>query len=156
MCRLAKTAHREGAFQHPVWLSSRSTLFSCVSSPQLINQIENTLHARPGPISLTPPEQNVVGVTPALHEGMAQPWQDIQDCVEQGDIPRFVESVRQHIQAERGSALGSLSEDLQKHCFSEVACMNIIKQPDSPAEVVKTASCVSRPSSSGSLANTPH
>lgn len=51
---------------------------------------------------------------------MTQTWQNIQDCVEKGDVPAFVESVRQRLQTERGSALGSLSNNLLQQCFSQV------------------------------------
>lgn len=51
---------------------------------------------------------------------MAQPWQTIRACIEKGDVEEFVESVRQHLQVERGSALGSLSDDLLEHCFAQV------------------------------------
>ena len=51
---------------------------------------------------------------------MAQPWQIIRECIEKGDIDKFVESVRQYLQVERGSALGSLSDDLLEHCFAQV------------------------------------
>ena len=54
---------------------------------------------------------------------MAQPWQKIQACVEQADVPQFVDHVRQHVQNEGGSALGSLSEELLRHCFLTVSVL---------------------------------
>ena len=51
---------------------------------------------------------------------MAQPWQTLRECIEKGDVDDFVESVRHHLQAERGPALGSLCHDLLEYCFAQV------------------------------------
>ena len=51
---------------------------------------------------------------------MSEPWQGISACVREENVAQFVDKIRQHIQSHQGSALRSLSVDLQRNCFSEV------------------------------------